>query len=80
MQEYNLLSVKELRTNFPAIQQKLLAGQVFVLLSRSKPIARIFPVNGSEKVSGLDLWSKADNISLAGKKIDAVKLIRQDRN
>ncbi|MFH1564563.1 MAG: hypothetical protein ABIC82_01810 [bacterium] len=81
MSEYKLLSVKELRTAFPAVQKKLLAGQGFILLSRSKPIAKLNPITDEKTISGLNFWANPDEDNLIkNKKIDAVKLIREDRD
>jgi antitoxin (DNA-binding transcriptional repressor) of toxin-antitoxin stability system len=81
MPQYNLLSVKELRTAFPLVQKKLLAGQSFILLHRSKPIAKLNPIKAQEAISGLDFWAnpKEENL-IKNKKIDVVKLIRDDRD
>lgn len=81
MIEYKLLSIKELRTAFPAVQKKLLAGQSFILLNRSMPIAKIDPIMDKKTISGLNFWANPNEDNLIkNKKIDAVKLIREDRD
>lgn len=81
MIEYNLLSIKELRTSFPAVQKKLLAGQGFILLNRSKPVAKLNPIKNQKEISGLNFWANPDEENLIkNKKIDVVQLIREDRD
>lgn len=37
------VSVKELRTNFPAVRRELARGVTFEIIYRSRPIARLVP-------------------------------------
>ena len=43
------ISIKELRQKFPLVQSELRNGESFLLICKSKPIAKIFPVNANEE-------------------------------
>ncbi len=90
------ISVKELRMNFPKIKKELDAGEDFVIIYRSKPLAKLSPLETYKKPFGdriegkkfdfpdtlEDFVKNIDKYAFklpGGKKIDAVKLIREER-
>lgn len=59
----NTISVKELRHNLPAIREKIERGKEFVLIYRSRPFAKITPLNTyPSPTSYFGAWDKTDGL------------------
>lgn len=81
LSEEHPLSVKELRYGFPSIVDRLDKGEQFVLIHRSKPIARLLPYATFRATSSqaLSFWAHPPlALRLRGKR-SAVGLVRKDR-
>ena len=74
-----MISVKELRNNFPKIRKALRKGIDYTLIYRSKPLAQITAIadNGPRKYK--NLLTPPKNLIFRSK-ISAVELIRRERN
>lgn len=53
------ISTKELRTSLPAIRKQLAKGEEFFLIFKSRPIAKLGPVDGLEEISDTDIEKAA---------------------
>ncbi|MBI3442414.1 MAG: hypothetical protein HY007_01470 [Candidatus Sungbacteria bacterium] len=75
-----LISVKELRTRFPAIRREIEQGTRFILLHRSRPVGELGPVKITQR--GEDIFGffarPPARFRLRSKK-SAVELIREER-
>jgi|GEM_PF-1102103 len=85
------ISVKELRMKFPSIRKKLLRGEGFTIIYRSKPIAQLTPMpaqfGNKLRERDYDFPKNMDefleNVGKyalkSGKQFDVVKELRKDR-
>lgn len=73
-----IISVKELRTNFPKIIKALGKGMDYTLIYRSKPIAHIQPL-GDMPRKYKNLLNPPNNLIFRSK-VSAVELIRRERD
>ncbi|MEK7648548.1 MAG: hypothetical protein AAB400_01385 [Patescibacteria group bacterium] len=81
-QEQQSVSVKELRQNFPKLAENLAKGNSFILIHRSKPIARIMPYSGipASQSNALQFWSKPLRKNRISKKMSSVALVKKERS
>ncbi len=81
LSEEQHLSVKELRYEFPSVIDRLDKGEQFVLIHRSKPIARLMPYTTLRATSleALSLWANSPRSLRVRGKRSAVKLVRKER-
>lgn len=74
-----IISVKELRNNFPKIRKALKKGVDYTLIYRSKPVARISPIGSSSHEGLKKLIELAPLLRFRSKK-SAVELVREVRD
>jgi antitoxin (DNA-binding transcriptional repressor) of toxin-antitoxin stability system len=82
VQHEQALSVKELRTQFPSVAERLKHGQEFILIHRSKPIGRLLPYSrwSQESSDALSFFAKPPRSAWVKGKKSSVALVRADRS
>jgi len=79
-QHEQALSVKELRTQFPSVVERLSHGQDFIVIHRSKPIARLSPyASRRAPADALKFFAKPPKRLRFRSKKSAVQLVRDER-
>lgn len=73
-----LLSVKELRLNFPKVRRGLARGERYTLLYRSKPVGEITPHHNERSAYELFAFFARPPFKIRSKK-SAVELVREVR-
>ena len=74
-----IISVKQLRNDFPRIIKALEKGTDYTLVYRSKPVARISPIKSSSHEGLKKLIELAPRLSFRSKK-SAVELVKEVRD
>lgn len=75
-----LLSIKELRSRFPAIKREIEKGSSFILLHRSRPIGELLPLREAHFQDGLlEFFSDPPKRFLIRSRKSAVELVREER-
>jgi len=79
-----MISIKELRTNMPAIRSGLEKGITYTIIYRSKPIGKLEPITKSRRVKGrkslVELFANPPKEMTFKSKKTAVELVREERN
>ena len=77
-----VISIKELRTNLPAIRQKIQKGMGFVVIYRSKPIFKIEPLRPRDLQGNnlLKLFANPPREMLSKSKKSAAQIVSEERD
>lgn len=75
------ISVKELRQQFPKVRRSIARGDRFIIIYRSKPFAKLSPMENKQTSveEMLKFFANPPKEALFKSDIDAVKLIRRER-
>ncbi|MBU0731438.1 hypothetical protein KKC88_00990 [Patescibacteria group bacterium] len=75
------ISIKELRTNMPAIRTGLEKGITYTIIYRSRPIGKLTPLeeNWKDNKDFIKLFANPPKELLIKSKKSAVELVREER-
>lgn len=75
-----VISIKDLRTRFPAVRREMAKGASFILLHRSRPIGELLPLKELHLPEGvLEFFSNPPKRLLVRSRKSAVALVREER-